>query len=130
MDFSNRVTNLTKITASERIGIVFLFVILFQYDEGWRMIQSCLEKRTNNKVAEVLEVLKSSLLCFDAWLTQSHYWETSNPAGVAKIMVKHQDSIRNFMDMCKTSIPLKVEGKEDEKEDEGTHEEEAKDPDV
>jgi hypothetical protein len=38
-DFSNGVTNLAKITASERIGIVFLFVILFQYNEGWRMIQ-------------------------------------------------------------------------------------------
>ena len=93
------------------------------------MIQSCLEKRTNNKVAEVLEVFKS-LLCFDAWLTQSHYWETSNPARVAKIMAKHQESIRNFMDMCETSIPLKLEGKEDVKEEEGTHEEKAKDPDM
>jgi hypothetical protein len=117
-DFSNGVTNLTKITASERVGIVFLFVILFQYDEGWRMIQSCLEKKSNNKVPEVLEVLES-LLCFDAWLNQSHYWETSNPARVAKEMAKHQDSIRNFMDMCKTSIPLKVEGKEEEKKKKG-----------
>ena len=33
-EFSNGVTNLTKITASERVGIVFLFVILFQYDAG------------------------------------------------------------------------------------------------
>ena len=78
------------------------------------MIQSCLEKRTNNKVPEVLEVLKS-LLCFYAWLNQSYYWETSNPARVAKEMAKHQDSICNFMDMCKTSIPLKVEGKEEKK---------------
>ncbi len=77
-----------------------------------QMIQSCLEKKSNNQVPEVLEVLES-LLCFDAWLNQSHYWETSNPARVAKEMAKHQDSIRNFMDMCKTSIPLKVEGKEE-----------------
>ena len=115
-DFSNGVTNLTKITASERVGIVFLFVILFQYEEGWRMIQSCLEKRTNKKVPEVLEVLES-LLCFDAWLNQSHYWETSNPTHVARIMAKHQDSIRNFMDICKKSIPLKMEGKDDEEKD-------------
>jgi hypothetical protein len=113
-DFSNGVTNLTKITASERVGLVFLFVILFQYEAGWQMIQSCLEKRTNKKVPEVLEVLES-LLCFDAWLNQSHYWQTTNPAHVANEMKKHQDSIRNFMDMCKQSIPLKVEGKEDDK---------------
>jgi hypothetical protein len=62
------------------------------------MIQSCPEKRTNKKVPEVLEVLES-LLCFDAWLNQSHYWETSNPAHVAKKTAKHQDSICNFMDM-------------------------------
>jgi hypothetical protein len=105
-DFSNRVTNLTKITASERVGIVFLFVILFQNNEGWQMIQSCLEKRTKNKVPEVLEVLES-LLCFDACLNQSHYWETSYPARVATILAKHQDFICNFMDICKISISLK-----------------------
>jgi hypothetical protein len=77
---------------------ITLFVILFQYDEGWQMIQSCLEKRINKKVPEVLKVLKS-LLCFDAWLNQSLYWETSNPACNAKLMAKHQDSIRIFMDM-------------------------------
>ena len=33
-DFSNGITNLTKITAKERLGLVFLFVILSQYDEG------------------------------------------------------------------------------------------------
>ncbi len=61
----------------------------------------------------MLEVLES-LLCFDAWLNQSHYWETSNPTHVARIMAKHQDSIRNFMDICKKSIPLKMEGKDEE----------------
>jgi hypothetical protein len=64
-DFSNGVTNSTKITASERVGIVFLSVILFQYNKGWQMIQSCLEKKSNNQVPEVLEVLES-FLCFDA----------------------------------------------------------------
>ena len=33
-DFSNGITNLSNITASERLGLVFLFVILFQYDQG------------------------------------------------------------------------------------------------
>ena len=114
-DFSNGVTNLTKISNRiRRRWTCFLFVILFQYDAGWKMIQSCLEKRTNKKVPEVLEVLES-LLCFDAWLNQSYFWETTNPAHIAKEMKKHQDSIRNFMDMCKQSIPLKVEGKDEDK---------------
>ena len=58
------------------------------------MIQTCLEKRTNKKVPEVLEVLES-LLCFDAWLHQSHYWETTNPAHVANEMKKHQVKMLN-----------------------------------
>jgi hypothetical protein len=57
-------------------------------------------------VPVVLEVLKECLHCFDAWLNQSHLWGTSDPVHVAKEMVKHQDSIRNFMDTCKWSIPL------------------------
>ena len=115
-DFSNGVTNLTKITANERLGLVFLFVILFQYEHGWQMIQQCLEKKSSTKVPQVLEVLES-LLCFDAWLNQSHYWETHNAIEVAKVMNKCQDSVRNFMDMCKVSIPLKVDQEEESDED-------------
>ena len=33
-DFTNDITNLTKISASERLGLVFLCVILAQYHEG------------------------------------------------------------------------------------------------
>ncbi len=75
------------------------------------------QERTNKKVLlEVLEVLES-LLCFDTWLNQSHYWETSNPTHVARIMAKHQDSICYFMDICKKSIPFKMEGKDEEEKD-------------
>ena len=41
-DFSNGITNLTKISASERLGLVFLFVILAQYDEGWAILNTAL----------------------------------------------------------------------------------------
>jgi len=34
-DFSRGVTNLPKVTARKHVGLVFLFVILSQYDEGW-----------------------------------------------------------------------------------------------
>lgn len=107
-DFSNGITNLTKISASERLGLVFLFVILFQYEEGWQIIQSCLDKRTKKKVPEVLQVFES-LLCFDAWLNKSEYWSTSNPHHVAQEMAGAQASIRKFMEMCKSSIPIKKE---------------------
>jgi hypothetical protein len=34
-DFSRGVTNLTKVTARKCLGLVFLFVILSQHNEGW-----------------------------------------------------------------------------------------------
>jgi Plavaka transposase len=107
-DFSNGITNLKQITASERLGLVFLFVILFQYDEGWQIIQSCLSTRTNKKVPEVLQVFES-ILCFDAWLNKSHYWETSDPESVAQEMAATKSSIRKFMEMCKEHIPIEKE---------------------
>jgi hypothetical protein len=62
-DFSNWATNLTKITASERIGIVFgSFFFSIQ----------CGMANDPIKVPVVLEVLKECLHCFDAWLNQSH----------------------------------------------------------
>ena len=33
-DFRNGITNLTKISAAEQFGLVLLFIILFQYEEG------------------------------------------------------------------------------------------------
>jgi hypothetical protein len=81
-------------------------VIRFQYNEGWRIIQSCLYKRTNNnKVPEVLQAFEC-LLCFDAWLIKSHYWDTSNPEHVPQETRSTQASIWKFMMMCKKSIPI------------------------
>ena len=39
-------------------------------------------------VPVVLEVLKC-LFCFDAWISKSHLWGTSDPVHIAKEMVKH-----------------------------------------
>jgi hypothetical protein len=61
-DFSKRGHKFDKDYSIRTRWNRFLFVILFQYEEGWRIIQSCLEKRTSKKVPEVLEVLES-LLC-------------------------------------------------------------------
>ena len=42
--FSLGITHLTQITAGEYVGVMFLFVILCQYDEGWALIAKSLEK--------------------------------------------------------------------------------------
>ena len=70
------------------------------------MIQSCLEKRTNKKYLNHSFVLMpgSIRVIFGKRPTQH----------MCKDNGKHQDSNRNFMDMCKRSIPLKMEGKEEE----------------
>ena len=41
--FCNGITNITKISAAERLGLVFLFVILGHYHEGWTILSSALE---------------------------------------------------------------------------------------
>jgi hypothetical protein len=36
--FCNRITNISKIMAAERLELVFLLVILGHYDEGWTIL--------------------------------------------------------------------------------------------
>ena len=56
-DFIRGVTNLTKVTARKRLGLVFLFVILSQYDEGWNILDHTFECRsTTTTVKNVVEV--------------------------------------------------------------------------
>ena len=45
--FSLGITHLTQITAGEYVGVMFLFVILCQYDEGWAFIAKSLENEPN-----------------------------------------------------------------------------------
>ena len=96
--FCNGITNITKISAAERVGLVFLFVILGHYDEGWTILSSALENCHNSKPAtthpqttartgepapkrhcykpefkDILQVFEA-LLCFDEWLRKDSYW--------------------------------------------------------
>ena len=100
-DFSNGITNLTKISAGERVGLVFLFVILAQYDEGWAILNTTLKQRTTTDLAEVLELFEA-MLCFDAWLNKESYWSLSDDEN-AKDTVRQ--SIKQLMEMCRTRIP-------------------------
>ena len=104
-DFSNGITNLTNISASERLGLVFLFVILFQYTEGWAILDTCLQSR-NATLAAVLELFEG-MLCFDAWLNQDTYWKHED-TDTAKESFLY--SLRKLMSFCTTRIPTSDEG--------------------
>jgi hypothetical protein len=41
--FCNGITNISMISAAERLGLVFLFVILGHYEEGWTILLSALD---------------------------------------------------------------------------------------
>ena len=101
-DFSNGVTNLTKISAAERVGLMFLFVILSQYDEGWEILASALNQTSRMQLRDVIAVFEA-LLCFDQWLNMATYWRIENSVE-AKLQV--QTSIRTLLSMCKQHIPL------------------------
>ena len=111
-DFSQGITNLTKISAAERLGLVFLFVILSQYDEGWRILQSTLETRRAQtdapeaegpvNLAAVIEVFEA-MLCFDEWLNKPTYWTALNHLESKR---KVQKAIKTLMEMCVDNIPL------------------------
>ncbi len=100
-DFSRGVTNLTKVSARERLGLVFLFVILSQYDEGWDILDHTFERKSRTTVKNVVEVFEA-LLCFDAWLMQDTFWDSSNSANA---MQSARLSIETLLKLCKKHIP-------------------------
>jgi hypothetical protein len=99
---SNGITNLTKISAAERLGLVFLFVILAQYDEGWTILNETLIKRTETNLQNVLHVFEA-LLCFDAWLNQETYWSYTNNESACDAA---KQSIRVLLQLCRKNIPV------------------------
>ena len=111
-DFTQGITNLTKISAAERLGLVFLFVVLSQYDEGWEILNSTFAQRSHRKnsdgtvreivLSEVIEVFEA-MLCFDQWLNQSTYWPEKHHEE-SKLSV--QESIQTLMQLCVDNIPL------------------------
>ena len=47
-NFSCGVTNLTKVTARERLPLVFLFVILSQYHKGWDILDHIFQGKSTH----------------------------------------------------------------------------------
>jgi hypothetical protein len=100
-DFNSGVTNLSKISHAERNGLIFLFVILSNYEKGWNILDNALQKKTNTTLRKVLNVFEG-MLCFDAWLHLPAYWSEANE-DESKESVRR--SIENLMKNCKTRIP-------------------------
>jgi Plavaka transposase len=101
-DFSNGITNLTKISAAERVGLVFLFVILAQYDEGWIILSKALQQKTRTSLRKIINVFEA-LLCFDQWLNKPTYWNAEHHD---ESILQVSDAITKLMEMCKKDIPL------------------------
>jgi hypothetical protein len=102
MDFSNGISILTKISASERLGLVFLFVILAQYDEGWAILNTTLLASTKTNLKQVLTFFEA-MLCFDQWLNQPTYWTKRNH----RIAIESiQTFRRRLMKMCEDNIRM------------------------
>ena len=101
-DFSNGITNLTKISAAERLGLVFLFVILAQYDQGWNILCTALSKKNKSQLNQVIHVFEA-MLCFDRWLNQPMYWQHTSHD---QFMQSVQQSIRVLMEHCIQHIKM------------------------
>jgi hypothetical protein len=61
------------------LGLVYLFVILSQYDEGWGNFDHTFQLKGNATVKGVVEEFEA-MLCFDAWLKQDTFWDHSRRA--------------------------------------------------
>jgi hypothetical protein len=98
--FCSGITNISKISAAECLGLVFLFVILGHYEEGWIILLSTLDNchkkkeetvpaqkchRYEPSFSNILQVFEA-MLCFDKWLRKDTYWADDN-AEVAKAIV-------------------------------------------
>jgi len=99
--FQYGITNLTKISAAERYGLVFLFVILSTYDEGWQILDTTLQKKTTTNLRKVLELFEA-MLCFDAWLRMPTFWSVNQEQQQGKLDAVA--SICKLMQMCKSRI--------------------------
>jgi hypothetical protein len=52
---------------------VFLFVILYQYDEGWCILETTLQQHTTTNLPDILELFEA-IICFNECLKQPTYW--------------------------------------------------------
>lgn len=88
-------SNLTKSSAAEHVGLVFLFVILSQYDEGWMILSKALQQKD-------WTIWHRVICLFDAllwkWLNKSTYWPDEHHA---KSALRVANAISKLMEIWK-----------------------------
>ena len=101
-DFSNGVTNLANMTASEECGLVFLLICLSHFDEGWGILNDALiHKGHKTNLSKVLEALEA-LSCFDAWTRLDTYWKLSQQK---KYSLQAKESLNKMLTMIHDRLP-------------------------
>jgi hypothetical protein len=101
-DFSNGVTNLSNMTASEECGLVFLLICLAQFDDGWRLLNDALvSKGHKTNLCKVLESLEA-LSCFDAWSGLDKFWKLSQQK---KYAMEAKKSLAQMLTMVRDCLP-------------------------
>ena len=73
--FTAKFTNVANYRAHEWVGILYLLVILTQYNDGWVIINQALLSGGNENISNVLNVFEM-ILCFDAWINQTSFWRS------------------------------------------------------
>jgi hypothetical protein len=101
-DFSNGVTNLSNMTASEECGLVFLLICLSQFDDGWQLLNDALvAKGHRTNLSKVLEALEA-LSCFDAWSRMDKFWKLSQQHQYA---MEAKKSLAKMLTMVRDCLP-------------------------
>jgi hypothetical protein len=69
-DFSNGMTNLSNMTASEECGLVFLLICLAQFDDGWKLLNDALVTKGHktNTLLEATQNICQSGGCVSVYL--------------------------------------------------------------
>jgi len=98
LNLSSGITGLTKISASERVEVLFILVILANMDRGSAIFEAAFALNNNRRtVKDIIEVLEA-LLTFDAWLNKDNYWLLSKQQ---RAMNGIQHSIQSLLHLCR-----------------------------
>jgi hypothetical protein len=101
-DFSNGITKLSNITASEHCGLIFLLVCLAQFEVGRNILEEGLVTSTHKtdlrKVIHALEHLS----CFDAWTRMDKYWKLTQQE---EFSAEAKHSMAKLLCMLRDSLP-------------------------
>ena len=102
-------SQVTMCSAKEHVGLLFLFVMISHYDEGWRFLNLQLDLKSDGEAITLIHIMElfKALLCFEKWLCQPQQWDLEEEARA--MADDGQKSIHKLMKMCKERLP-RLEG--------------------